>query len=48
MEKQEVLNKLEEIKALVDTDFLNRNTIEGIVNDIESLIFNINVNTEDF
>ena len=48
MEKQEVLNKLEEIKALVDTDFLNRNTIEVIVNDIESLIFNINVNTEDF
>ena len=48
MEKQEVLDKLEEIRDLVDTDFLNRYTIEGIIGDIDKLMFHINVNTEDF
>ena len=48
MEKQEVLNKLEEIKALVDTDFLNRQTIEGVIDMIDDLHFHLNVNTEDF
>ena len=48
MEKQEVLNKLEEIKALVDTDFLNRHTIEGVIDMIDDLHFHLNANTEDF
>ena len=48
MEKQEVLNRLEEIADSMDTDFLNRHAIEGIVNDIKDLQWQLNVNTEDF
>ena len=62
MEKQEVLDKLEEtneklerVVGIIDTDFLNRHTIEGVVKDItkvmdkvEHLRFHLNANTEDF
>ena len=62
MTKQEVLDgleetneKLERIVGIVDTDFLNRHAIEGVVKDItkvmdkvEHLRFHLNVNTEDF
>ena len=48
MEKQEVLDELERIKDLIDTDFLNRYTIEGIVDDITKLQWHLNANTEDF
>ena len=43
MEKQDVLDKLEEIKGIVDTDFLNRHAIEGIVKDITELQWKINI-----
>ena len=48
MTKQEVMDKLEEIKDSMDMDKLNRHEIEGIVKDIDDLMFHINVNTEDF
>lgn len=48
MEKQEVMDKLEEIRDLVDTDFLNRHTIEGVIDDINNLIFHLNTNTKEF
>ncbi len=62
MEKSEVLDiceetheELERVIGVVDTDFLNRHTIEGVVKDItkvmdriEHLRFHINANTEDF
>ena len=48
MEKQEVLDELERIKDLIDTDFLNRYTIEGIIDDITKLQWHLNANTEDF
>ena len=48
MEKQEVLNRLEEIADSMDSDFLNRQEIEAIVNDIKVLQWQLNVNTEDF
>ena len=48
MTKQEILDKLEEIKGGMDMDFLNRQTIEGIVDDITDLQWQLNVNTEDF
>ena len=48
MEKQEVLNRLEEIIDGMDMDFLNRQDIEAIVEDIKDLQWQINVNTEDF
>ena len=38
MTKQEILDKLEEITDVMDTDFLNRYTIEGIVKDIKCQI----------
>ena len=47
MTKQEILDKLEEIKDVMDTDFLNRYTIEGIVKDITELQWQINVNMEE-
>ena len=47
MTKQEILDKLEEIKDVMDTDFLNRYTIEGIVKDITKLQWQININMED-
>ena len=48
MEKQEVLNRLEEITDSMDSDFLNRQEIEAIVNDIKDLQWQLNANTEDF
>ena len=48
MEKQEVMDKLEEIKDAMDMDMLNRHEIEGIVNDIENLMWQLNVNTKEF
>ena len=48
MEKQEVLDRLEEIADSMDTDFLNRYAIEGIVKDIKDLQWQLNVNTKDF
>ena len=62
MTKQEVLDgleetneKLERIVGIVDTDFLNRHAIEGVVKDITKVMdkvehsrFHLNVNTEDF
>ena len=48
MEKQEVLDKLETIRDVLNMDFLNRQELECIVTDIDDLIFEINVNTEDF
>ena len=41
MTKQEILDKLEEIKDTMDSDFLNRYAIEGIVKDIKTLRWNI-------
>ena len=48
MEKQEILNRLEEIADSMDTDFLNRYAIEGIVKDIKDLQWQLNVNTKEF
>ena len=42
MTKQEILDKLEEIKDTMDTDFLNRYAIEGITQDITELQRKIN------
>ena len=42
MTKQEILDKLEEIKDTMDTDFLNRYAIEGITKDITELQWKIN------
>ena len=47
MTKQEILDKLEEITDVMDTDFLNRYTIEGIVKDITDLQWQINTKMED-
>ena len=47
MEKQEIMDKLKELRDLVDTDFLNRHTIEGIIGDIDDLLFDLNTNTEE-
>ena len=47
MTKQEILDKLEEITDVMDTDLLNRYAIEGIVKDIKDLQWQINVNTEE-
>ena len=44
MTKQELLDRLERIKDSMDTDFLNRHAIEGIVDDIKKLQWQINVN----
>lgn len=43
MTKKELLNRLERIKDSMDMDFLNRQEIEGIVNDITDLQWNINI-----
>ena len=43
MTKQEILDRLEEIKDSMDTDFLNRHAIEGIVKDITELQWKINI-----
>ena len=42
MTKQELLDRLERIKSIMDTDFLNRHTIEGNTNDITELQWDIN------
>ena len=46
MEKQEVLNRLEEIADSMDSDFLNRHAIEGIVKDIKDLQWKINIGVD--
>jgi hypothetical protein len=38
---QEIIDKLEQIEGVMDTDFLNRHAIEGIVKDIKTLRWNI-------
>ena len=62
MEKWEVLDgleetkeKLERISAIIDTDFLNRYVIEGVIKDITKVVdkvddlhFHLNANTGDF
>ena len=42
MTKKELLDRLERIKDSMDSDFLNRYTIEGIVEDITDLQWQIN------
>ena len=42
MPKQEILDRLEEIKDSIDSDFLNRYAIEGITKDITELQWKIN------
>ena len=48
MEKQEVLDRLEEIADNMDSDFLNRQEIEAIVEDIKDLQWQLNANTKEF
>ena len=48
MEKQEVLDRLEEIADSMDRDFLNRQEIEAIVEDIKDLQWQLNANTKEF
>lgn len=48
MEKQEVLDKLEEINGILDTDFLNRHALEGVMDMVNHIHFHLNANTEDF
>ena len=43
MTKQEILDRLEEIKDSMDSDVLNRHTIEGITKDITDLQWKINI-----
>jgi len=43
MTKQELLDRLERITDAMDMDFLNRQEIEGIVDDIKKLQWDINV-----
>mgnify|MGYP006246919497 FL=1 len=42
MTRQELLDRLERIKDSMDTDFLNRQEIEAIVDDITDLQWKIN------
>ena len=42
MTKKELLDRLERIKDSMDMDFLNRQEIEGIVNDVTDLQWKIN------
>ena len=48
MEKREVLDRLEEIADSMDIDFLNRQEIEAIVEDIKDLQWQLNANTKEF
>ena len=48
MEKREVLDRLEEIAESMDSDFLNRQEIEAIVDDIKDLQWQLNANTKEF
>ena len=43
MTKQDILDRLEEIADSMDSDFLNRYAIEGIVKDIKDLQWKINI-----
>ena len=44
--KKEILDRLEYIKDTMDMDFLNRHTIEGIVEDITELQWKINIGVD--
>ena len=48
MTKQELLDRLEEIADSMDSDFLNRQEIEAIVEDIKDLQWQLNANTKEF
>ena len=48
MEKREVLDRLEEIADSMDSDFLNRQEIEAIVEDTKDLQWQLNANTKEF
>ena len=48
MEKQEVLDRLEQIADSMNSDFLNRQEIEAIVDDIKDLQWQLNANTKEF
>lgn len=49
MTKQEILNELERIKdGLQDSDGMGKFGVDGACDDLEDLMFEINVNTEDF
>ena len=48
MEKREVLDRLEEIADSMNSDFLNRQEIEAIVEDIKDLQWQLNANTKEF
>ena len=49
MEKQEVLNELEEIKdTITGWDVINKTGIDIICEKITNLQWQLNVNTEDF
>ena len=48
MEKREVLDRLEQIADSMDSDSLNRQEIETIVDDIKDLQWQLNANTKDF
>ena len=41
-DRKEIVNTLERIKDSMDTDFLNRQEIEGIVDDITALQWKVN------
>jgi hypothetical protein len=43
LDKKELLDRLERIRDCMDTDFLNRQEIEGIVKDIKDLQWQINI-----
>ena len=44
--KKEILDRLDYIKDTMDTDFLNRYTIEGLVEDITELQWKINIGVD--
>ena len=49
MTKQEILDELERIKdGLQDSDGMGRFGVDGACDDLDDLMFEINVNTEDF
>ena len=49
MTKQEILDELERIKdGLQDSDGMGRFGVDGACDDLENLMFEINVNTKDF
>ena len=43
--KDDLIDRLTTIRDSIDTDFLNRYTIEGIVKDIKDLQWKINIGT---